>query len=231
MKALLTLMLVTTAAWQEPESSKADRVPRWTEAKGTGQNFEILFHQGFGRCVATYGRAYGEALVSTNPYSEAAIAAGKEIGARAGTCLARGSARLSAERARGAIAEALLKTADKMPLTGSSPFAPGETFASFMGKFVPGAEKAPASVVPAPIVARWTAICAARENSAAVSDLLLTQQGSRKELQSLDRLNPTLSSCLPGEQVLTTNVRSFRAYLAEALYWQRAAERSSNAKS
>jgi hypothetical protein len=195
------------------------RVPQWSAARASGQNVEIQFYQGFARCVGFYGRAFGEALVSTAPHSTVAVNAGKRIGEYAGGCLSRGSARLNADRARGAIAEVLLKTADKTPLTGTSPFTKSETLQSFMSKIGPaevatvmaGLSDAAASktvaAVPPQYAARWASYCAAKENYASVWAVLQTQQGSRRELQALDALNPTLGKCLSGDLTLTSDVR------------------------
>jgi hypothetical protein len=230
-----------TAAAPAVAQDGVGRVPQWSSARASGQNVEIQFYQGFARCVGFYGRAFGEALVSTPPNSSVALNAGKRIGEYAGGCLSRGSARLNGDRARGAIAEVLLKTADETALTGTSPFTKSETLSSFMSKIVPpqvatvmaglseGAASKTVAAVPPQFAARWASYCAARDNSASVWAVLQTQQGSRRELQALDALNPTLEKCLSGDLTLTRDVRTFRAYLAEALYWMRRAEAAPNA--
>lgn len=70
----------------------------------------------------------------------------------------------------------------------------------------------------ADVVAHQMAVCIARSNWGAATALLKSAVGSNEEIAAFKSVGPSLPSCLPAKQKLTTTKRSLRDALSEAVY-------------
>jgi hypothetical protein len=225
--ALLALGAPTASPARAPGEASGlageANVPDWSLGRNRGSDPDIEYFQGFARCIVGRWPEEAEALLESLPGSKAQSEVAQALMEEASACAGSGEIRMKAPRLRGAIAEALMKK-------GRTPRAPSwlsasDTGNSLIAKLWTGPEKGQSEAQRMrELSGRGAAYCAARESRPAAEALLRTGPGSRDEQAALMALNPALSRCLGRRNMRFEMAPSVRAYLAEALYWQRGLE-------
>jgi hypothetical protein len=205
----------------EKSASAAANVPDWSLGKNSGSDIESEYFHGLAGCIVDRWPDNAAALVVSFPDSAEQHAVAEKLMENAGLCVFSGQIRMQPSRLRGAIAEALLKKGHK-PLRAAW-LSAGETPDSLLAKLSHGHMRLSPQLLRA-LTGRVAAFCAVREKRPLVEALLRTPTGSRKEQAALMSLNPTLSRCLGLRLMRFEIAGAVRAYLAEALYWQRGVE-------
>lgn len=151
-----------------------------------------------GKCIVRKDRSAAIELMSSLPLTGSANLSGSVGGAS--SCLALASGQANSVTVRGAIAQALF-IRDFKEFGGD----PGRgTLASYALPIDAG-------------LYRWSD-CVVRQDTSAITLLLHTEVGSRQEAQTLERIKPQMSACLPTAERLAIAPSQLRSVLAQSAY-------------
>jgi len=226
--AAAALALVPSSAPARAADSQAapaaGNVPDWRQGRYRGSFIETEYFEGFSRCVALRWPDKAQALLATFPDTPEQHKAAEALMSDAGICLFGGRMAMQAARLRGSLAEALLK----MGRTSPAPawLSGVKTGNGLIAKLLGRSSRPPGETLKREWSSRGAAYCTVLESRPLVEALFRTGAGSAAEQSALIALNPTLSGCLGRRTIDFETIASVRAYLAEALYWQRGLEGS-----
>jgi hypothetical protein len=206
-------------------TAAAGNVPDWRQGRYRGSFIETEYFEGFSRCVALRWPDKAEALLATVPNSREQSATAEALMSNAGVCLFGGYMRMQPARLRGSIAEALIKMGRTAPAPAwlSGVRTGNGLIATLLQRY---SNAHPGESLKRELSGRGAAYCTVQESRPLVEALFRTASGSVAEQAALIALNPTLSGCLGRRTIVFETIGSVRAYLAEALYWQRGLEGS-----
>ena len=208
----------------EGEAAAAGNGHDWSQGRYRGSFIETEYFEGFSRCVALRWPEKAQALLATVPNSREQYATAEALMSNAGICLFGGKMTMKPARLRGAIAEALMK----MGRTSQAPawLSGIRTGNGLIAALLQRSSTRPGEPWKRELSGRGAAYCSVLESRPLVEALFRTGAGSAAEQSALMALNPTLSRCLGRRTIDFETIASVRAYLAEALYWQRGLEGS-----
>jgi len=221
---MLGLVIAAALAGGAPAGAGAAtsaNLPDWSRGRNRGSDLNIEFYKRFADCIAYRWPGLGGAVVAARPGSAEEQEAMDALGMEAGFCVFSGRVRIEHHWFRGAIAEQLLRR--KGPLPKPQWLSGSETAEALRAKLRAAySGDRPNAVDRRDLTLRVAAHCTVRDSRALVEALLRTDAGSRSERAALVALDPVLSRCIAGGDMRDLMAPSLRAYLAEALYWQRA---------
>ena len=152
-----------------------------------------------GKCIVRKDRKAAMELMSSLPLTGDANLSGSVGGAS--SCLNQASVPANAVTVRGAIAQALfIRDFNEF---GVDP-RPGANLASYQLPIEAG-------------LYRWSD-CVVRQDADAITILLRTPVGSRREAQLLERIKPQMEACLPTTERLAIAPSQLRSVLAQSAY-------------